>query len=143
MSPVYWLSKKQNSVESSAFGSKFTAMKQCCEHLCGLRCKLRMMGIPVDGPCHVHGDNQSVLNNAGIPDSTLKKKSQSVACHFVREGAARDEWRMACVSTHENESDLLTKLLPSGMKRMHFVRRTLHHIHGSVSGQGGGSRHVA
>jgi len=33
---VYWLSKKQTSIESSSFGSEFVAMKQCCEYLCGL-----------------------------------------------------------------------------------------------------------
>lgn len=125
---VCWHSKKQNSVESSSFGSEFIAMKQCCEYLRGLRYKLRMMGIPVIGPAYIYGDNQSVLANTSIPDSVLKKKSQSIAYHFVREGTARDEWRTAYVNTHENESDLLTKLLPSGEKRKGFVRRLLHHI---------------
>ena len=67
------------------------AMKQCCEYICGLRDNLRMMGIPLDGPTYIYGDNQSVLANTTIPDSTLKKKSQSIAYHFVRERAARDE----------------------------------------------------
>ena len=126
--PIYWLSKKQNSVESSSFGSEFIAMKQCCEYLRGLRYKLRMMGIPVTGPAYIYGDNQSVLANTTIPDSTLKKKSQSIAYHFVREGSARDEWRTTYVNTNENEADLLTKQLPSGDKRKGFVRRVLHHI---------------
>jgi hypothetical protein len=126
--PVYWLSKKQTSCESSSFGSEFVAMKQCCEYLRGLRYKLRMMGIPVVGPAYIHGDNQSVLASCGIPDSILKKKSQSIAYHFVREGAARDEWRTSYVNTHDNESDLLTKLLPSGEKRRGFVRKLLHYI---------------
>ena len=130
---VCWWSKKQNSVESSSFGSEFVAMKQCCEYLRGLRCQLRMMGVPVEGPACVYGDNQSVLANATIPDSTLKKKSQSIACHFVREGAARDEWRTAYVNTNENEADLLTKQLPSGEKRRGFIRRMLHHIFGCES----------
>jgi hypothetical protein len=127
--PVYWLSKKQTSCESSSFGSEFCAMKQCCEYLRGLRYKLRMMGIPCEGPAYIHGDNQSVLASCGIPDSILKKKSQSIAYHFVREGAARDEWRTSYVNTHDNESDLLTKLLPAGEKRKGFVRRILHHIY--------------
>lgn len=126
--PIYWWSKKQNSVESSSFGSEFTAMKQCCEYLRGLRYKLRMMGIPCEGPAYIYGDNQSVLANTTIPDSTLKKKSQSIAYHFVREGSARDEWRTTYVSTHDNEADLLTKQLPSGEKRKNFVRNILHHI---------------
>jgi hypothetical protein len=87
-----------------------------------------MMGIPVAGPVYIQGDNQSVLANTTIPDSTLKKKNQSIAYHFVREGAARDEWRTAYVNTHDNDADLLTKLLPSGEKRKGFVRNILHHI---------------
>ena len=126
--PVYWMSKKQLSVESSSFGSEFIAMKQCCEYLRGLRYKLRMLGIPCEGPSYISGDNKSVLCNASIPDSTLKKKSQSIAYHFVREGTARDEWRLAYVNTQYNEADLLTKTLPSGPKRHGFVRNILHHI---------------
>ncbi len=126
--PIYWLSKKQTGVESSSFGSEFTAMKQCCEYLRGLRYKLRMFGIPVDGPAYIYGDNQSVLANTTIPESTLKKKSQSISYHFVREGCARGEWRTSYVNTHDNESDLLTKVLPSGDKRRNFVRKLLHYI---------------
>ena len=125
---VYWHSKKQTSVESSSFGSEFVAMKQCCEYLRGLRYKLRMMGIPIDGPSYIYGDNQSVLANTTVPESTLKKKSQSIAYHFVREGAARGEWRTTYIRTDDNESDLLTKVL-AGEKRKKFVSSLLHHIY--------------
>jgi hypothetical protein len=84
--------------------------------------------IPCVGPAYIRGDNQSVLASCSIPDSILKKKSQSIAYHFVREGAARDEWRTSYVNTHDNEADLLTKLLPSGEKRKGFVARLLHNI---------------
>jgi hypothetical protein len=50
-----------------------------------------MMGIPVSDLTYVYGENQSVLANTTIPESKLKKKSQSIACHFVREGDTRDE----------------------------------------------------
>ena len=86
------------------------------------------MGIPCGDPTFIYGDNQLVLANTTIPDSTLKKKSQSIAYHFVQEGTARDEWRTTYVNTHENEADLLTKQLPSGKKRKSFVRTLLHHI---------------
>jgi hypothetical protein len=72
---VCWISKKQASVETSSFGSEFVAMKQCCEYLRGLRYKLRMMGIPCDNPLYIQGDNQSVLANTTMPNSTLKKKN--------------------------------------------------------------------
>ena len=126
---VYWQSKKQNSVESSTFGSEFTAMKQCCEYLRGLEYKLQMMGIPCEGPAYIEGDNQSVLANTTVPDSIFKKKSQSIAYHFIREGVARDEWRTAYIKSILNDADLLTKVLPSGEKRRTFVRNLIHHIY--------------
>ena len=126
---VCWHSKKQLSCESSTFGAEFIAMKQLCEYLRGLRYKLRMMGIPCEDPAYIQGDNQSVLANTSIPDSVLKKKSQSLAYHYVREGCARNEWLTTYISTNENMADLLTKPLPFGEKRKGFVRNLLHHIY--------------
>ena len=128
--PIFWSSKKQNSVETSSFGSEFMAMKHCTEYVRGLRYKLRMMGIPCELPTFIYGDNKSVLANTSVPDSTLKKKSNSIAYHFVREGCARDEWRTSYINTNENPADLLTKPLPSGDKRRRFVSMMLHHIFG-------------
>jgi hypothetical protein len=67
-------------------------MKQATEFVCGLRYKLRMTGIAVNEPMFVFGDNQSVLANMTAPASTLKKKSNAIAYHFVRLSCARDEW---------------------------------------------------
>jgi len=62
--PIYWISKKQTSCETSSFGSEFVAMKQACEYVRGLRYKLRMFGIPVEGPAFISGDNKSTLTNS-------------------------------------------------------------------------------
>ena len=126
--PIYWTSKKQTSCETSTFGSEFVAMKQACEYVRGLRYKLRMMGIKVDEPTFIFGDNKSVLYNTTSPGSTLKKKSNAIAYHFVREGVARDEWRTAYVGSDDNVADMLTKPL-SGPKRVKFVRMMLQHIY--------------
>ena len=126
--PIYWYSKKQTSVETSSFGAEFIAMKSCCEYVRGLRFKLRMMGIPVELPTYVFGDNQSVLKNTSSPHSTLKKKSSSVAFHFVREGVVKDEWRTTYLNTHLNPADMLTKCLPGGEKRSLFTSYLLHYV---------------
>ena len=97
--PIYWSSKKQNSCETSTFGSEFVAMKQATEHVRGLCYKLRMMGIKVDEPVFVFGDSKLVLCNTAAPALTLKKKSNAFAYHFVRESVARDEWPTAYIST--------------------------------------------
>mmetsp|Transcript_3991 Transcript_3991/g.4642 ORF Transcript_3991/g.4642 Transcript_3991/m.4642 type:complete len:295 (-) Transcript_3991:2-886(-) len=127
--PIYWSSKKQLGVETSTFGAEFINIKQCADYVRGLRYKLRMMGIPVEGFTFIYGDNQSVLANTTIPHSTLKKKSNSIAYHFVREGCARNEWRTTYINTHHNPADLLTKPLPSGEKRIRFVKMLLYHIY--------------
>ena len=129
--PIYWFSKKQTSVEISSFGSEFITMKKNCEYLRGLRYKLQMMGMPCEVSAYVYGDNQLVLANTAVPESTLKNKSSSLVCHLIREGVALDEWRTAYVNTHDDGADLLTKALPFGAKRREFVRKVLHHVYGN------------
>ena len=68
---IYWFSNRQTSVETSSFGSEFVVMKLCCEYILGLRYKLRMMGINVNEPTFVFGDNQSVLANVSGPHLKL------------------------------------------------------------------------
>ena len=121
-------SKKQTSIETSTFGAEFIAMKQCCEYVRGLRYKLRMMGIPVGLPSYIYGDKQSVLSNTGLPHSVLKKKSSSIAYHFVREGVARSEWRTTYINTNYNPADMCTKSLPGGEKRSRFTASVLHYV---------------
>ena len=115
--PIYWFSKRQNRVECSTFGSEFVAMKQCREYVRGVRYKLRMMGISVIGCSFLYGDNQSVLCNTCIPDSTLREKNHAIAYHFVREGVAREEWFTGYVKSKNNADDPLTKTIPAGERR--------------------------
>ena len=102
------------------------AMKQACEFVRVLRYKLRMMGIPVDEPSFMFGDNQYVLDNNVNPGSTIKKKYQLIWFHLIHEGCARDEWHTAYVETWKNIADLLTKSFPNRDKRWHFVNEILH-----------------
>jgi hypothetical protein len=78
MAPIVWHSKKQAMIETSVFGAEFIAMKQGMEALRVLRYKLRIMGVSVSGPSYIYGDNMSVIHNTQRPESTLKKKSNSV-----------------------------------------------------------------
>ena len=105
--PIFWFSKKQGSCETST-GSKFVSMKQCCEYVRGLRYKIRIIGISVNNPVFTNGDNQSMLWNTEVPDSTLKNKSSVVAYQFVREGLARTDLIMGYIKTSENCLDFMT-----------------------------------
>ena len=116
-SPIVWYSKKQVGIETSAFGSEFIALKTGVELIKGLRYKLRMMGVPVEGPTNVRVDNMSVVYNTTRPESTLKKKSNSIAFHFTRENVANGTIRVAWESTTTNLADCLTKTQPGPVRQ--------------------------
>ena len=124
---IDWLSKKQGTVEGSVFGAEFLAMKHGVETLWGIRYKLRMMGVDVPRPTYVYGDNMSVINNTSKPESTLRKKSNSICYHAVREAVTAKECLTTHIPTSCNWADLLTKVL-FGTKRRRLVAGVLFDI---------------
>jgi hypothetical protein len=92
-------------------------MRIALELIEGLRYKLRMMGIPIDGPTNVFCDNQAVVQNTTAPESTLKKKHTAINYHRVREAVAAEKIRIAKERTETNLSDILTKCLPGPRRR--------------------------
>ena len=125
---IQWVSKRQPTVESSVFGAEFVAMKHGVETLRGIRYKLRMMGVPITGPSYVYGDNMSVIHNTQRPESTLKKKSNSICYHAVREAVAMNECRTTHVPTADNPADIATKIMCGGAKRESLVSMLLYDI---------------
>ena len=109
--PIIFHSKRQNSVETSTFGSEFTAMKQAIELVKALRYKLRMFGVPIEGPASMYCDNEAVYKNVSIPSSVLNKKMHGISYHYCREAVASGVARVAKEDTRTNLSDLFTKVL--------------------------------
>ena len=124
--PIQWYSKRQSRIENSVFGSEFIAMKTGLETVQGLRYKLRMMGIPLDTPTYIYGDNMSVIYNTSKPQSVLKKKANSVCYHYIREAVAADECRTGHIGTNENPADIATKPLSNGPKRDYLISKLLY-----------------
>ena len=91
MAPVLWYSKKRPIIETSVFGTEFIATQVAMENARGLRHTLCMMGILITSPSYMYGDNISVIHNTQKPESTLKKKSNSIYYHTVREIVAMGE----------------------------------------------------
>ena len=109
--PILWYSKRQNTIETSTFGSEFVALKIATEMVEGFRYRLRMMGVPIKGPVNTFCDNDSVVKNVTNPASTLTKKHNAIAYHKVRESVAAEIQRIAFEPGKYNMSDLLTKIL--------------------------------
>ena len=92
--PILWYSKRQNTLETSTFGSEFVALCIAIEMNDALRIKLCMLGIPLDGPTNGFCDNKSVVKNSSIPESRLSKKHNAIAYHKVRESCACNSIRI-------------------------------------------------
>ena len=128
LAPIIWLSKQQATIETSVFGAEFVAMKHGIKMLRGLRYKIRMMGIPLSGPMYIYGDNKSQVTNSSRPESTLKKKCNSICYHAIRESVAMGETLLTHIGTGENLADFLTKTT-SGTKRLKLVSGVVHDIY--------------
>lgn len=111
MAPIIWVSKRQSTVESSTFGSEFVAMRTLVETILGLRYKLRMFGVPIDGPCQVFCDNEPVTNASMCADVSLKRKHISISYHQAREAVAAGVMLVFYERSVTNHSDLFTKSL--------------------------------
>jgi hypothetical protein len=84
--PIFWFSKRQQTVESSTFSSEFIALRSGNEVAQYMRFKLRMFGVPIvkDHATNIFCDNESVVKNSMKIESILNKKHSSVAYHYIR-----------------------------------------------------------
>ena len=89
-----------------------------------------MIGIPIDSSTVVFCDNEAVVQNTTRPESTLKKKHESMAYHRFREAQAAGYVRIGFFKRIENVADMLTKVLP-GPKLWKLMEHVFHwkHVH--------------
>ena len=123
--PIMWYSKRQNTVETSTYGSELVAMRLAVDMIKALKYKLWMFGIEImEDEVKIYGDNNAVIINTSVPESTLKKKHHSVNYNYVREAVAAGIALIYKVDTGANLADLFTKLLDK-VKRKEIVQKIL------------------
>ena len=110
--PIVWYSKRQNTVETSTYGSELVAMRLAVEMIKALKYKLCIFAIEIlENGTKIFGDNNAVIINTSVPESTLKKKHHSINYNYVREAVAAGMVLIYKVDTGSNLADLFTKLL--------------------------------
>lgn len=116
--PIDWFSKRQQTVETATYGSEFTVARVAVEQIIDLRATLRYLGVPLDGPSWMFGDNKSVVTSSTIPHSNLNKRHNALAYHRTREACATVSpegckmLNFVHISGKQNISDCGTKFLP-------------------------------
>lgn len=112
LTPVEWFSKRQATVETATYGSEFVAARSAVEQIIDLRYTLRELGVPLDGPTWMFGDNESVVTSSTIPSSLLNKRHNALSYHRVREAVAAGFINFIHIAGTSNIADVLTKFLP-------------------------------
>ena len=107
--PIDWYTRKQGTVETATYGSEFSAARTAIEQIQGLRQTLRYLGVPIDGPSYLFGDNGSVVTSSTFPDSQLGKRHHALSYHFVREAIASEMLAFHHIPGEINPSDVLSK----------------------------------
>ena len=71
------------------------------------------MGVPIEKSTWLLGDNQSVITQCTVPQSTLTKRHNALAYHRIRWAVAAGVIKFVKIPGKENISDCLTKYLAS------------------------------
>ena len=122
--PMKWYCKKQNTVESSTYGSELVAGRLATEMAIEFRYIFRMLGSEIDGPVRLLGDNRGMIQNCSLMSSQLKKKHNAIAFHRIREAVACGIIALGHVRSENNLADICTKGL-SGVKLHSIAKRIL------------------
>jgi hypothetical protein len=72
------------TAEMATYGSEFMVARQASEQIIDLQYTLRWMGIPLNGPSWMIGDNGSVMTSSTILHSALNKRCNALSYHCVR-----------------------------------------------------------
>jgi hypothetical protein len=72
---------------------------------------LRPLGVALNGPTLMLGDNMSLVLNTSDPSSVLKKKHNAKVCHRVPEAIVAKVTSFAYVKSEEKVRDVMTKPL--------------------------------
>jgi hypothetical protein len=71
--PIRLVSKRQKTVETSTYFSELVAIRITTELIVEIHFMLRSLGVELEGPRLILGDNMSVVLNTSVPSSVLKK----------------------------------------------------------------------
>ena len=111
--PIAWFSKRQGQVKTATYGSEFVAARTAVEQIIDLRYTLRMLGVALDGPSWLFGDNQSVITSSTLPHSTLSKHWNALSYHRVHKAVAAGFVRFRFVDSKENPFDIFDQAFGS------------------------------
>jgi hypothetical protein len=72
-----------------------------------IRTTLCYLGVPIERPTYMFGDNESVVTSATIPHSSLTERHNTLSYHRVREAVASGILKFYQLNDKDNPSDVV------------------------------------
>ena len=107
--PFDWYSKKQSTVETATYGSKFVAARIAIDQIIEHRTMLCYLGVPVTCKTYMFGDNKSVVDSSSVLQSKLHKRHTALSYHQVWEAIAAGIVSFTHLPGSMNPADILSK----------------------------------
>ena len=113
--PISWSSKRQQTVSLSSTEAEYIASNEAGREVVWLWRLFADLGIPQVAPAILYCDNQSAIRTA-VKDGNLdRRKHIDVKHHWIREKLANKEIELKWIPSAENQADILTKPLGTGI----------------------------
>ena len=109
ITPIDWLYKRQNTVETSPFGAELIAAWIYTEKVKALHTKLQWLGIPINRQTCIFFDNESVVKSTSRPESTLSNKQKLIYWQSVKAAISAGQMRVLKDPGETNLADIFTK----------------------------------
>jgi hypothetical protein len=110
--PIYWYTKKQNSVSTSTMEAEFTAASLLIKDVIWLRSIFTEAKLPYNNPTIIHVDNQAAIAQLEDESSPCKAKHMDIKLKFIKQHVKDGEIKPNYVETENQLADIFTKALP-------------------------------
>jgi hypothetical protein len=70
---------------------------------------LRYLGVNIEGPAYMFGDNRTVVNSCIVPNARLHKRHELLSFHRVREAIAAGTIAFHYIPGSQNPADIVSK----------------------------------
>jgi hypothetical protein len=100
-------------METSTYRVELVVARIATDMIIEMHYFLHLLGVPLDAPTRLLGDNSSVVLNTLVPSLVLKKKHHACAYHQVCEEIAGGIMNFVHIKVTTNYVDMLSKPFPN------------------------------
>lgn len=128
-SPIFWKTKKQDTLSHSSAEAEYRAMAAALRELKWLKRLLADLGVEHDVPMEMFSDSKSALHIASNPVFHERTKHIEADCHSVRDAVQDRLIATQHVSTTEQLADIMTKDLGSSSFNYLVSKLSIRNLH--------------